>query len=72
MARLVLTSSEAELLGGQLHDMMGYTELTDAVETTADNGHSAVQSKQQAWTPDTLATLKLHPPKTSRSKGRAV
>ena len=65
LARLVLTSSDAEFLGRQLHDIMGYTELADAVENSSvRRGDSP--ARQQPWTPDALAAMQLYPPQALR------
>ena len=42
LARLMLTSSDAELLGGQLYDIQGYVELVDALATQSASERTAV------------------------------
>ena len=39
LARLVLTSSDAEMLGGQLFDLQGYSELVDQLEEPQGTPH---------------------------------
>ena len=39
-ARLILTNSDAELFGRQLHSLLGYGELTDALDVKTQGGRS--------------------------------
>ena len=42
LARLMLTSSDAELLGGRLQEMQGYVELVDALATQGTDARTTV------------------------------
>ena len=48
LARLMLTSSDAELLGGQLHEMQGYAELVDALASQGASPQAAVLAPSAA------------------------
>ncbi len=41
LARLLLTSSDAELIGGQLYDIQGYAELVDGLSAQTNERRSA-------------------------------
>ncbi len=61
LARLVLTSSEAEMLGGQIYDIQGYSELVDHLEEPRKSFHCHL-SPECTHLVDPLAVLHVVPP----------
>ena len=60
LARLVLTSSEAEMLGSQLLDLQGYSELVDQLEEPVGAEHCQLHCDCTYFI-DPLATMQCGP-----------